>query len=68
MKTESYRCRLAGKSRSQGNGCDTSRVTEAVRVNVKFILGPFSETLPTFYSNLQCVSTLSLVAARKSNC
>lgn len=50
------------------NGYDISRVTEAIRVNVKFIHGPFSETLPTFYSNLQFGSTLSLVATKESNC
>lgn len=43
-------------------------VTEAVRVNANFIHGPFSETLPTFQSNLQFGSTLSLVATRESKC
>lgn len=68
VKTETYCWRLAGKTRSQGNGCGTSRVTEGVRVNVKFTHGPFSETFPTFYSNLQFGSTLPFVATRQSHC
>lgn len=57
--------RVVGKTECQGNGCDTSRVAEAIRVNVKITHGPFAETAPTYHSNLQLGNTLSPVAPRE---
>lgn len=43
-------------------------MAEVIRLNVKIIHGPSSETVPTYYSNLQFGNTLSPVATRESNC